>query len=222
MISNALIESIKRLLMKIASPIFQIFKIVLFQVHIFDGSSGEFSPTVSQFIQQRNITYAIWSLTFSDRWLLKLSKKSFDLLRDRTLANEQKELESSRKKEELCMLPDSKDIKVTELLPGSSVPSSSTSRPPPLKTKRIAEDRPVKTKTTKRPREIGRFQKNENPTIWLWMILTSFVNLIELQTYFQIKLNLILPMRSWERIQQRKSLIYYPPRSRPPFTHNRI
>ena len=160
MISNTLIESIKRLLMKIASPIFQIFKIVLFQVHIFDGSSGEFFPTVSQFIQQRNLIYDIWSLTFSDRWLLKLSKKSFDLLRDRTLANEQKELESSRKKEEKCMLPDSKYIKVTELLPGSSVPSSSTSRPPSLKTKRIAEDKPVKTKTTKRPREIGRFQKN--------------------------------------------------------------
>ena len=153
--------------MKIASPIFQTFKIALFRVHIFDGSLGEISRLFHNSLS-RGI-YCIWSLTFSDRWLLKLSKKSFDLLRDRTLANEQKESESLRKKEERCMLQDSKDFQVTELLPGSSKPSTSTPRPPPLKTKRIAEDRPVKTKIAKRPREIGRFL-NIISQIRLWMI----------------------------------------------------
>ena len=83
---------------------------------------------------------------FSDRWLLKLSKKNLELLRDRTLANGQKELESSRKREETLMIEDIKAEDLNVLIsPGPSQPS---------KTSGIAEKRPIKPKKL---REIGWF-----------------------------------------------------------------
>ena len=83
---------------------------------------------------------------FSDRWLLKLSKKNLELLRDRTLANGQKELESSRKREETLMIEDIKAEDLNVLI--SSGPSQ------PSKTSGIAEKRPIKPKKL---REIGWF-----------------------------------------------------------------
>ena len=82
-----------------------------------------------------------FKIIFSDRWLLKLSKKSLELLRDRTLANEQKELESSRKKEEVFMIEDIKPEDLNTMIsPGPSEPSP---RGRSRKTSDVAEKRPI-------------------------------------------------------------------------------
>ena len=95
-------------------------------------------------------------LIFSDRWLLKLSKKSLELLRDRTLANEQKELESSRKRDGTFMIEDIKAEDLNVLIsPGPPEPLRNSSGCLPMKTSGIAEKRPIKPKKL---REIGWFR----------------------------------------------------------------
>ena len=92
---------------------------------------------------------------FSDRWLLKLSKKSLELLRDRTLANEQKELESSRKRDETLMIEEIKAEDLNVLIsPGPSESLKNSSGFLSMKTSGIAEKRPIKPKKL---REIGWF-----------------------------------------------------------------
>ena len=99
-----------------------------------------------------------FQIIFSDRWLLKLSKKSLELLRDRTLANEQKELESSRKKEEVFMIEDIKPEDLNTMIsPGPSGPSEPLRNSPrgrSRKTSDVAEKRPI---GAKKIREIGWF-----------------------------------------------------------------
>ena len=96
-----------------------------------------------------------FKIIFSDRWLLKLSKKSLELLRDRTLANEQKELESSRKKEEVFMIEDIKPEDLNTMIsPGPSEPLRNSPRGRSRKTSDVAEKRPI---GAKKIREIGWF-----------------------------------------------------------------
>lgn len=96
-----------------------------------------------------------FQIIFSDRWLLKLSKKSLELLRDRTLANEQKELESSRKKEEVFMIEDIKPEELNTLISlGPSEPLRNSPRGRSRKTSDVAGKRPI---GAKKIREIGWF-----------------------------------------------------------------
>ena len=58
------------------------------------------------------------------------------------------------------MIEENRDTKETMSLQGSSGPSNGFQNfveQPPLKTRRMGEEKSAKAKTTKKPREIGRF-----------------------------------------------------------------
>ena len=103
-----------------------------------------------------------------------------ELLRDRTLANEQKELESSRKRDETLMIEDIKAEDLNFLVsPGPSEPLKNSSGFRSMKTSEIAEKRPIKPKKL---REIG----------WFLIIILGTKSLVKNESYgsFAIDYNL--------------------------------